>query len=707
MHHFLVVIWAWALFACSVREVPVGALIVDRVDVIGAEKADPDELVKRLATSKTKHALGGLLAAIPVLSYVDALTLEYHTLDSLILDRDLERVRRWYRARGFYDAEVRAGRVVRTEEGHVRVEIVVFEGEPVLLGSVKLDFADWRRAFRVNSALVDRVASYQAEPIAAPERAPRFDEDGYDELKVKLRRALTDNGYAYGTVDGTVNVDVAKRVADVRLTASAGPFCHIAKVTFEGLGEIPERPIREALGIETGDAFSTEQLEQAHFALADFEVFGSVEIEPQVSAPGEPFLTQIPIVVRVLPIKLRGVKLGVGSELGSRFDVHGVAGWEDRNFVGGLRKVTAELRPSLLFFPLGTDNLFDPPDKVHLIPQAELDLGLRQPGLPDPRSSLLANAAAKFYRPRTLFELDQVIVYRELKGELGLERKFRFPYLGGFSFYGSPRLKVQYASPASFVGAPLGGYQDVVIPLLELNGRLDFRRRRPREVEATATGFGAVVSMKAQFAALGSTDDVRLRPELRVYAPLASSVMFAMRWTTGFLFPLNYGDSMREPGMAIARDLQLMAFRGFFSGGPSSNRGYVYGGVGPHEIQSFLSQQASTSGEELLPAGGRGLWELSGEVRFTLADWLMGVVFVDTSDVVRSLSDFRVTHPHVSPGLGFRYLSPVGRVRFDLGVRPPYLQRVGQQDLSESEGGPAPGQTDIPLTFHVAIGESI
>ncbi len=711
---------ASAVVGCSVKEVPAGAQIVDRVDVIGAEKVDEDAMKERIATGKTEHALGGLLAAIPMLTYVDALTVEYRTFDRLVLDRDLERIRRWYRARGFYDAEVSAGRVVKTEEGHVRVEIVVNEGEPVLIEQAELSFPDWRRALRANAALVDIVARYQREPIEAPEVAPRFDEDRYDELKGRVRRALTDRGYAYAEVEGEVDVDVAKRQAQVRLVATAGPFCHLGEVTIEGLGEIPDGPVRRALGFRKGDAYSTEVLEQAHVALADFEVFGSVEIEARRSKKGEPPVTQIPVVVRVQPMRLRGVKVGLGGELGTRLDVHGVLGWEDRNFLGGMRRLSIEARPSLLFFPLQATTIFDPPPDILVIPQAEGDIHFKQPGFPEARTNTLVSAGAKFYRPRTLpdpvnfdADVDHVVVYRELNGSVGVERTWHFPYLGGFDFYGSPKVKLQFDSPAEFnlEGGPPEGFENVLIPYLELSSALDFRRNRAGKLDPNNPVIGAYLALNAQFAALGDAEDVRLRPEVRLYAPLGDDVVFAVRWTTGFLFPFGYGDSLLGDGTASeaerARDLQLLSLRAFYSGGPTSNRGYLFRDVGPHEVLAFLSQRGQGS-DALLPSGGRGMWELSTELRFSLTESLLGVLFLDASDVVRSLSDFRFSHPHLSPGVGVRYVSQVGRIRLDLGVRPPYLQELGAAQLAPNEGGPEPGQSPgVPLAFHVAIGEAI
>ena len=275
---------------------------------------------------------------------------------------------------------------------------------------------------------------------------------------------------------------------------------------------------------------------------------------------------------------------------------------------------------------------------------------------------------------------------------------------------------MQFESPAEFNLEDLpDGFRNVLIPRLELTAALDFRRNARGQPDAANPVVGAYLALNAQFAALGDAEDVRLKPEVRVYAPLAEDVVFALRWATGFLFPLNYGDVLLanpEPSTDDAvnkarnADLQLLTLRGLFSGGSNSNRGYAFGKVGPHEILSFMSQRALS--EDLVPAGGRGLWELSAELRFPLADSLLGVLFVDASDVVRSLSDFRVTHPHISPGIGLRYVSQVGRIRLDLGVRPPYLQEAGERNLAPNEGGPAAGESaGVPLAFHVAIGEAI
>jgi outer membrane protein insertion porin family/translocation and assembly module TamA len=704
---------------CSAKQVPRGALIIDRVDVIGAEKADEDELADRLATSRTRHALGGLLAAIPVLTYFDALTVEYHTLDKLVLERDLQRVRRWYRARGFYDAEVRAGRVVHTEEGHVRVEIVVHEGEPVTIGDVELVF-EGRRAPRVVTEVLREVAaSYRREPTEDGEEGPRFDEERLDKMKNELRRALTARGYAHAEVTGKAEVDLARARARVRFVVDPGPSCLFGEVTIVGLAgvedDIPSDVVLDAVSIEPGEMYSSDKLDQAEGALGDLQVFSAIALEPQLGKGKKK--TRIPVVVHLSPIKLRGVKSGFGSEVGSRIDFHGVLGWEDRSFVGGLRRFTVDFRPGLVLFPLSASSLFDPPSDVLVLPEAAIDFGFTQPGFPERRANTIATLGARLYRPRTLPEpsdfdsdRDNVVGYRELDGALGVDRRIRFAALDGFSFYGAPFVKIQFDNPFSYnLDAPPDGFNNVLIPYLDVTAALDFRKDRQGKHDPNNAHSGVYLGVNAQLAALGDAEDFKLSPDLRVYLPLGDKVVLAGRWATGFLFARNYGDSLLGDEAASevdrARDLQLLGFRGYFSGGSSSNRGYGFREVGPHEVLPFLSQV--TPSDERLPAGGLGLWEVSGEIRVSVTDDFLGVLFLDASDVVRSLSDFRVNYPHLSPGLGFRYVSQVGSIRFDLGFRPPYLQKIGERYLPPEEGGPEEGEDDsLPLAFHVAIGES-
>jgi len=102
---------------------PPNAPVISDVDLEGPT-GRPGSIVDGLATARSPRLLG----------IWDGVVFDYEVFEETILERDLERLRRYYRARGYYDARVLAARVITVDEHHVRVEIRVNEGEPVRVG---------------------------------------------------------------------------------------------------------------------------------------------------------------------------------------------------------------------------------------------------------------------------------------------------------------------------------------------------------------------------------------------------------------------------------------------------------------------------------------------------------------------------------------------------------------------------------------------
>jgi hypothetical protein len=250
----------------------------------------------------------------------------------------------------------------------------------------------------------------------------------------------------------------------------------------------------------------------------------------------------------------------------------------------------------------------------------------------------------------------------------------------------------------------------------------------------------------------GDVSDLRTEPELLTFVPLSKSrrgAELALRVGFGFLFPSEYGslydtsfdpystdpaeNTPRNPPTdpAVIADQQKMLFRAFYSGGPTSNRGYPFRGVGPHGPVGFLLPTAASAvncGDVntdrwqqrcMRPLGGMTLWEVSLEARFPIAGEVGGVAFVDASDLRPYTLDsgqqgtIRFNVPHLSPGIGLRYATPVGPLRLDLAYRFPYAQEIGERYLSPRDGSPT-GRAEenlfneywLPLSLNFAIGEA-
>jgi outer membrane protein assembly factor BamA len=77
------------------------------------------------------------------------------------------------------------------------------------------------------------------------------------------------------------------------------------------------------------------------------------------------------------------------------------------------------------------------------------------------------------------------------------------------------------------------------------------------------------------------------------------------------------------------------------------------------------------------PVGGSIMLEGNLEVRYPIwADRLRGATFIDVGQVWREHRDGSFARLQVTPGVGIRYLSPVGPIRIDVGYNPGGAERL-------------------------------
>jgi outer membrane protein assembly factor BamA len=680
--------------------------IIDEVELEGDLPIDTDPLLDGLATAET-----------PLLFGVIPRVLEYSTYDPAVLAEDLKRIERWFRARGYYEAKVRAARVVRVDEHHVRVEIEVHPGALVMV----------RRVDPAGIALLPVEVAGPAVSSIRMRPGDVFDEAEFEADKRALLRVLTDGGYAFARVKAKARVDVAQHQANITYAVELGPRARLGAITIVGDRSVPDGPVRETLGIAPGDPYSKQEIEDAQKALVNLGVFASVEIAEDRSHPET---STVPLTVRVRESKLRTLRLGGGT----RFDVlrlstHVRTGWEDRNFLGGMRRFSIDARPGVTFFPTRVGR-FETPTRV--LPEFRARMELRQPSFFEGRTTGSVSGEYNVYP--VLYPLPEdmnprnepILGYNEVKARAGVERPFFGHHLNI-----SPSYNWQANFPFAYQGTK-SGLGPVRVSFPELFFALDFRDNPIQ----TTRGFYLSNSLQvAGYAFGGTVDDVRVKPELRAYTRgmLGRRSVFATRLSLGFLFPGNYGDTLSagtsqaslaesDPtNPAVVSDQQKLLFRAFYSGGPSSNRGYPIRTVGPQGPIGYLVP-SNLSGSNcsiengmiqdlppgcIRPLGGLTLWEFSLETRFPISGPFEGAVFVDMSDLTREVGQIRLNVPHISPGFGLRYVTPVGPLRLDLGFRPPYLQEIGKKELDRDDGEPGDPFLDVlPMSLYLAIGEA-
>ena len=110
----------------------------------------------------------------------------------------------------------------------------------------------------------------------------------------------------------------------------------------------------------------------------------------------------------------------------------------------------------------------------------------------------------------------------------------------------------------------------------------------------------------------------------------------------------------------------------YFSGGGNSLRGFPIDEAGPQRLVPFCNVLSGQTGcvNVTVPIGGRELFILNSELRFPLKlmKALGGVVFYDGGNVYSAISIPNFVDNYTNTvGLGLRYATPIGPVRFDIG----------------------------------------
>jgi outer membrane protein assembly complex protein YaeT len=96
----------------------------------------------------------------------------------------------------------------------------------------------------------------------------------------------------------------------------------------------------------------------------------------------------------------------------------------------------------------------------------------------------------------------------------------------------------------------------------------------------------------------------------------------------------------------------------FFAGGSNSFRGEAFEMLGPKDSESGM------------PVGGKAVFLLNMEAKFLLLKKLpdlYGAIFYDVGNVYSEIKDFNFLELSQAVGLGLRYRTPLGPIRFDMG----------------------------------------
>jgi outer membrane protein assembly factor BamA len=164
-----------------------------------------------------------------------------------------------------------------------------------------------------------------------------------------------------------------------------------------------------------------------------------------------------------------------------------------------------------------------------------------------------------------------------------------------------------------------------------------------------------------------------------VYRRLSPSVPVTI--VGGARFGLAQGFERRLDDGSAVDDMPVS--ERFFAGGDTTVRGFVLDRLGTADTLNALG----------FPTGGSALIVVNGEVRSPYWKGLSGVGFLDAGNVFRRAGDLSFAEVRPAAGMGIRYRSPIGPLRFDVGFNlDPQLLPTGEKERR--------------TVFHLSIGQA-
>lgn len=457
----------------------------------------------------------------------------------------------------------------------------------------------------------------QPEDPAAPEVAIDRDALGVSEgnpataqsvlsAQNRLVRQMREQGHPFAEVaDRTAVVDFATREMEVTFSLAPGPRAELGPVSFEGLDHMNRSFLERVVPFEPGTPYRPARVDELRSELSGLGVFQSVRVDPARELNAE---GELPLVVTVEERPLRVIGLGLSfatSEgLGAR------AYWGHRNLFGNAEDLRIEGEVGRIAENTGLDI------------ERSLSVNFSKPHFRRRNQTLIAAAGYIFEAPDA-FEREAITAQATVEREITPQLRVG----AGLTFSAQTVTEDGEEDEFLLIGIPLTVSYDVTESLLNPIGgyRIDF----------ATTPFPQAIG--------SSLNMIRSRLSASAYYDFSDEgdTVLAGRVIVGSLFGPETSD--------------VPADRRFYAGGGGSVRGYDFQSIGPED-------------EDGDPRGGRSLFAASLELRQTVFGDVGLVGFVDGGNVYdTSLPDFEETL-RFGAGIGVRYYTDFGPIRFDIGV---------------------------------------
>jgi outer membrane protein insertion porin family len=564
------------------------------------------------------------------------------SISQKIIKQSVNNLLALYRDRGYQDAKVT--QQVTDHEPKIDLAFEIEEGQQTLVSNVNV-------SGNQTVSLNQLTASHALESRSGgPYSARRLAED-----RNRITATYLNRGYLNVDVKATVtrHADNPHQV-DISYAITEHQMVHVSDVLYLGQKATRLSLLKKTANVKPESPMERGKLLTAESRLYDLSVFDWSSVGPKKPITDQ---TEEEALVKVHETKRNEITYGFGFEVSHR---------------GGNIPTGTVAVPGLPTIGLG-NNQIAPSQSTFASPRGSIEFTRRNMrGLAETAS---ASILLSRLDQRVLTTYGQPHFVNSQWSSLysfSLERTTENPLfaasLGDLSFQlerllnrkTNTRLQLRYDFNKTILSHLL--VDELVLPqdrnvrLSTFSGTL-LRDTRDKPLDAHRGSF-STINLGITPVALGSSADfVKLFGQYAFYKQL-HSVVFANSVRLGLV---------KEFSASFVPTSQL-----FFSGGGTSLRGFPIDEAGPQRLVPFCNVLQNQTGcvNVTVPVGGRQLFILNSEARFPLGlmKALGGVVFYDGGNVYSAINWNNFVNNFTNTvGIGLRYSTPIGPVRFDIG----------------------------------------
>jgi len=524
------------------------------------------------------------------------------------LSDELQKMLEYYRSQGFFS--VKGTLSYEIAGNQVRPRVTLVEGERFSFEGVRIDLAELEHASLLDAEVL---------PLLAIESEVKAGDSYNAELVENERRRILnvvhELGYPVAQVKAALDLEAGHLVYQIK----PGIMVRVGKLSIAGNLHTQDQVINRSLRIREGEPWTRAKVKESRKALFKLGHFRKVSLEPVDDSFDSPVED---LVVRVAE-----------RETG-RFSVGGGFHSED-----GLR-LLGEIRQG---------NLFGNGNSARIGFDAYINEG--------PRVIDAGNARALYRVPNLAGSDLELLVEGFFRFQIQLIDQFSYDRSGGsvgISWPVTERFTLRTGLEAYYEEV-FDVLEDVVISdsdegsaffsFANLELDYDFRNEQFNPSQGGRSQLVLGFSEKA----LGSELTFgRIAVKQSLFFELWRSVVLALNARGELLIPLEQGET-------------IPLSQRIFLGGRNSLRGFRLSSVGPRGFNNNA-------------VGGDRSLVLNAELQFDLTEKLSGAAFLDVGQAFLSnRGEFRGEETDIedlrySPGLAFRYKTPIGPISLDYGI---------------------------------------